>query len=75
MRPVLMTSLTVILALLPAALGFGAGAETNGPLSVAVIGGMITSTLLTLVVVPAVYSLVERGFERWRQRHPRVAEE
>ncbi len=59
MRPVLMTSLTVILALLPAALGLGAGAETNGPLAVAVIGGMITSTLLTLVVVPSVYSLVE----------------
>ncbi|MBU3737109.1 MAG: efflux RND transporter permease subunit, partial [Methylobacterium sp.] len=57
LRPVLMTSLTIILALLPAALGLGAGAETNGPLSVAVIGGMITSTLLTLIVVPAVYSL------------------
>jgi HAE1 family hydrophobic/amphiphilic exporter-1 len=39
--------------LLPAALGFGAGAETNGPMAVAVIGGMISSTLLTLVVVPA----------------------
>ncbi len=75
MRPVLMTSLTVILALFPAALGLGAGAETNGPLAVAVIGGMITSTLLTLVVVPSVYSLVERGIERWRQRHPRAAEE
>jgi HAE1 family hydrophobic/amphiphilic exporter-1 len=59
MRPVLMTSLTIILALLPAALGYGAGAETNGPMAVAVIGGMISSTLLTLVVVPAVYSLVE----------------
>ncbi len=61
MRPVLMTSFTVILALLPAALGLGAGADTNGPLSVAVIGGMLSSTLLTLVVVPAVYSLVEHG--------------
>jgi HAE1 family hydrophobic/amphiphilic exporter-1 len=60
MRPVLMTSATVILALAPAALGFGAGAETNQPLAIAVIGGMISSTLLTLVVVPAVYSLVER---------------
>jgi HAE1 family hydrophobic/amphiphilic exporter-1 len=71
MRPVLMTSMTVILALLPAALGLGAGAETNGPLAVAVIGGMITSTLLTLVVVPAVYSLVENGlldFAQWRTR-------
>jgi HAE1 family hydrophobic/amphiphilic exporter-1 len=59
LRPVLMTSATVILALTPAALGLGAGAATNGPLAVAVIGGMISSTLLTLVVVPAVYSLVE----------------
>jgi HAE1 family hydrophobic/amphiphilic exporter-1 len=64
MRPVLMTSATLILALIPAALGFGAGAETNAPLSIAVIGGMITSTLLTLVVVPAAYSLVEN----WRER-------
>ncbi len=59
MRPVLMTSLTIILALAPAALGLGAGSETNQPLAVAVIGGMITSTLLTLVVVPAAYSLLE----------------
>jgi hydrophobic/amphiphilic exporter-1 (mainly G- bacteria), HAE1 family len=65
MRPVLMTSLTLILALLPAALGIGAGAETNAPLAIAVIGGMVTSTLLTLVVVPAAYSLVEN----WRERH------
>ena len=66
MRPVLMTSMTVILALFPAALGFGAGAETNQPLAIAVIGGMISSTLLTLLVVPSVYSLVERGLDSWR---------
>ena len=64
LRPVLMTSLTIILALLPAALGLGAGSETNKPLSIAVIGGMISSTLLTLVVVPAVYSLVVGGSEK-----------
>ena len=58
LRPVLMTSLTIILALLPAALGLGAGSETNKPLSVAIIGGMVSSTLLTLVVVPAAYSLI-----------------
>jgi HAE1 family hydrophobic/amphiphilic exporter-1 len=63
-----MTSLTVILALLPAALGLGAGADTNGPLSVAVIGGMITSTALTLVVVPSVYSLMEGGLQWLRHR-------
>jgi HAE1 family hydrophobic/amphiphilic exporter-1 len=59
MRPVLMTSATIILALSPAALGLGAGSDTNGPLAVAVIGGLISSTLLTLLVVPSVYSLVE----------------
>jgi HAE1 family hydrophobic/amphiphilic exporter-1 len=61
MRPVLMTSATIVLAMLPAALGVGAGSDTNGPLAVAVIGGMVSSTLLTLVVVPAVYSLVENA--------------
>ncbi|MDI1363054.1 efflux RND transporter permease subunit [Methylotenera sp.] len=64
LRPVVMTSLTIILALLPAALGLGAGSETNKPLSVAIIGGMISSTLLTLVVVPAAYSLVMGGLKR-----------
>ena len=68
LRPVLMTSLTVILALLPAALGLGAGADTNGPMAIAVIGGMVSSTLLTLVVVPAVYSLAEQGLRRLRRR-------
>jgi HAE1 family hydrophobic/amphiphilic exporter-1 len=57
LRPVLMTSLTLILALLPAAFGVGAGSEENGPLSVAIIGGMISSTLLTLIVIPVAYSL------------------
>lgn len=64
LRPVLMTSLTVIFALLPAALGYGAGADTNGPLSAAVIGGMITSTALTLIAVPAAYALME-GAVQW----------
>jgi len=68
LRPVLMTSATIILALLPAALGLGAGAETNGPLAVAVIGGMVSSTLLTLVVVPSVYSLVEGALLRRKVR-------
>ncbi|HQR04875.1 MAG: efflux RND transporter permease subunit [Proteobacteria bacterium] len=63
MRPVLMTSATVVLALFPAALGIGAGAEQNQSLAITVIGGMISSTLLTLAVVPAVYSLIEG----WRE--------
>ena len=69
MRPVLMTSLTIILAELPAALGIGAGGESNAPLAVAVIGGMISSTLLTLIVVPAAYLLIEGAAERRRGRH------
>lgn len=72
MRPVLMTSATVILALTPAALGLGAGSETNQPLALAVIGGMVSSTLLTLVVVPAVYSLVESAVARRRTHHAAV---
>ena len=73
LRPVVMTSLTIILALLPAALGLGAGSETNKPLSVAIIGGMISSTLLTLVVVPAAYSLVMNGLENWKAKKSRIA--
>jgi len=73
LRPVVMTSLTIILALLPAALGLGAGSETNKPLSVAIIGGMVSSTLLTLVVVPAAYSLVMHGLEKWEVQRMRLA--
>jgi HAE1 family hydrophobic/amphiphilic exporter-1 len=60
MRPVLMTSLTIVLAMLPAAVGVGVGAGQYGPLAVAVIGGVISSTLLTLVVIPVAYSLMAR---------------
>ena len=68
LRPILMTSLSVILALLPAAVGAGAGSDTNGPLAVAVIGGMVSSTLLTLVIVPVVYSLWQNWFVRREQK-------
>ena len=68
LRPILMTSLSVILALLPAAVGAGAGSDTNGPLAVAVIGGMVSSTLLTLIVVPVVYSLWQNWFVRREEK-------
>ena len=64
-RPVVMTSLTLILAMLPAALSQGGGSETNLPLALMVIGGMISSTLMTLVVVPALYSLLENFLARF----------
>ncbi len=64
LRPILMTTLTTALGLLPMALGFGEGAEVRAPMAIAVIGGLLTSTLLTLVVIPVVYSLLDR--KRWQ---------
>ncbi len=60
MRPVLMTSLTIVLAMLPAAMGAGSGSGMYGPLAVSIIGGVISSTLLTLLVVPVAFSLLDR---------------
>ena len=58
-RPILMTSLTTILALVPMALGIGDGASLSSPMAIAVIGGLVTSTLLSLVVIPCVYYVFE----------------
>jgi HAE1 family hydrophobic/amphiphilic exporter-1 len=57
-RPIFMTSATTILALFPLTLGIGEGAALRAPLAVAVIGGLITSTLLTLLVIPSVYRIL-----------------
>jgi HAE1 family hydrophobic/amphiphilic exporter-1 len=58
LRPILMTSLSMILAMIPIALGLSAGGEFRQPMSIAIMGGMITSTLLTLLVVPLAYGVV-----------------
>jgi HAE1 family hydrophobic/amphiphilic exporter-1 len=63
LRPILMTSLTTALGLLPMAMGFGEGSEVRTPMAITVIGGLVVSTLLTLVVIPVVYSLMDR--KRW----------
>jgi HAE1 family hydrophobic/amphiphilic exporter-1 len=65
LRPILMTSFATIAAALPLALAFGPGAELRAPMAIAVIGGVLVSTLLTLFVVPCVYELLAR-FERDR---------
>jgi len=60
LRPILMTSATTVLGLLPMAIGLGEGAELRAPLAITVIGGLSVATLLTLVVIPVVYAAVDR---------------
>ncbi|MFH2036001.1 MAG: efflux RND transporter permease subunit, partial [Candidatus Zixiibacteriota bacterium] len=62
-RPILITSITTILALLPLTIGIGEGASLRAPMAVAVIGGLISSTALTLIVIPAVYHLIAGKFK------------
>jgi HAE1 family hydrophobic/amphiphilic exporter-1 len=66
LRPILMTSLTTALGLLPMAMGIGEGSEVRTPMAITVIGGLVVSTILTLLVIPVVYSLMDR--KRWPTR-------
>jgi HAE1 family hydrophobic/amphiphilic exporter-1 len=63
-RPIVMTSLTTILALLPLTIGFGESVALRSPMALAVIGGLITSTLLTLAVIPCVYDIFDQVREK-----------
>ncbi len=63
-RPILMTTLTTVLGLLPLALGFGEGAELRAPLAITVIGGLSTATFLTLLIIPNFYLIGEKLFEK-----------
>jgi multidrug efflux pump len=86
LRPILMTSLSTVFGILPIAIGFGAGAESRRPLGIAVVGGVLFSTFLTLVIVPVVYralsrftaprreSEIEADFEAANQPPPRPRE-
>jgi len=67
LRPILMTTAAMIFGMMPIALGIGSGAEMRQSMGVVLIGGLITSTMLTLVVVPAVYLLIERVIERFKK--------
>ena len=64
LRPILMTTAAMIGGMLPLALGLGEGGETQAPMGRAIIGGVITSTLLTLVVVPVLYTYLDGWTER-----------
>ena len=73
LRPILMTASAAILGMLPLALGIGSGSEVQAPMATAVIGGLTTSTALTLFVVPAVYSILDDAARARRRRERRSA--
>jgi multidrug efflux pump len=64
LRPILMTAFSTVAGILPIAIGFGAGAESRRPMGIAVVGGMLTSTFLTLFVIPVVYTALSDAAER-----------
>jgi HAE1 family hydrophobic/amphiphilic exporter-1 len=69
LRPILMTAFSTIAGILPIAIGFGAGAESRRPMGVAVVGGMLTSTFLTLIIIPVVYTIFSDIADKfgWKQ--------
>jgi len=69
-RPIIMTSLTTVLALLPLTIGFGESAALRAPMALAVIGGLVTSTLLTLIVIPCVYAVFDQFIEWIKPNQP-----
>lgn len=68
-RPILMTSVTTILGLVPLALGMGEGAEIQQPMAITVIGGLISSTFLTLIFIPVVYSFFDKETRRMNRKY------
>ncbi len=71
LRPILMTTFAMIGAMLPLALGTGAGHEGNAPMAIAIIGGLISSTILTLLVVPAIYRFMyplDAWLRKWYEK-------
>jgi hydrophobic/amphiphilic exporter-1 (mainly G- bacteria), HAE1 family len=63
-RPIVMTTVAMVAGMLPVAIGWGGDSDFRGPMAIAVIGGLITSTALTLVIVPAVFTVLD-DVERW----------
>jgi HAE1 family hydrophobic/amphiphilic exporter-1 len=70
LRPILMTTLTTVLGLIPLSFGFGEGGEAQAPMARVVIGGLSSSTLITLVLIPVVYSVFEQriNWQFWKKK-------
>jgi len=68
LRPILMTTFSTIFGMLPLALALGAGAELRAPMAISIMGGLVTSSLLSLLVVPVLYDLLDDWQSRWRDR-------
>ena len=73
LRPITMTTLSTLFGFLPLALAFGEGAEVRSPMAITVIGGLLVSTLLTLLVIPVVYDLLDRRGDEWYAERGRRA--
>jgi HAE1 family hydrophobic/amphiphilic exporter-1 len=71
LRPILMTTLTTVLAMVPMALGIGEGGELQAPMARVVIAGLLASTLITLILIPTIYTMVEEW--SWRRKERRAA--
>ncbi|WP_427157324.1 efflux RND transporter permease subunit [Aliinostoc sp. HNIBRCY26] len=67
LRPIMITTVSTIVGMLPIALGFGAGSELRSPMAVAIAGGLVTSSILSLIVVPVVYAVLDDWFPRFKQ--------
>lgn len=68
LRPILMTTATTMLALIPVAIGYAEGGETQAPLARVVVGGLLTSTAISLIIIPVLYQIVEGWIERHRKK-------
>jgi multidrug efflux pump subunit AcrB len=75
MRPILMTTVAMISGMLPIAFKLGAGSEARAPMAICVVGGLITSTLLTLIVVPVVFTYIDDFQNRLKKYMPKPHDE
>ena len=74
-RPIFMTKLTTILAMLPLTFGFGESTSLRAPMALAVIGGLITSTVMSLIVIPCVFDVLDGIKDRFRKKNQALPEE